>query len=82
MLSYSLRNCLILTGNLRLQEMMGKMADERGAKLYATDDRLVFGKQEKLMQTQSHKIMLHKSLNTSCTKYGRSEYSVSADTVV
>lgn len=25
--------------NLRLQEMMGKMAAERGAKLYATDDR-------------------------------------------
>ncbi|MED6245525.1 hypothetical protein ATANTOWER_004347 [Ataeniobius toweri] len=27
------------TGNLRLQEMMGVMCKERGAKLYATDER-------------------------------------------
>jgi len=26
-------------GNIRLQEMMGQMADERGARLFATDDR-------------------------------------------
>ena len=28
-----------LTGNLRLQEMMGIMAEERGGKIFATDDR-------------------------------------------
>lgn len=27
------------TGNLRLQEMMGVMCKERGAKLFATDER-------------------------------------------
>ena len=29
----------MLVGNERLQEMMGIMARERGAKLYATDER-------------------------------------------
>jgi N6-L-threonylcarbamoyladenine synthase len=28
-----------VTGNLRLQEMMGIMAEERGGKVFATDDR-------------------------------------------
>jgi len=28
-----------VSGNERLQEMMGIMAGERGAKLYATDER-------------------------------------------
>lgn len=27
------------TGNLRLQEMMGIMAEERGGKVFATDER-------------------------------------------
>lgn len=30
-----------LAGNKRLQEMMGVMAEERGATLFATDERLV-----------------------------------------
>ena len=29
----------LFTGNMRLQEMMGKMVEERGAKLFATDER-------------------------------------------
>jgi len=30
-----------MTGNLRLQEMMGIMAEERGGKVFATDERWV-----------------------------------------
>lgn len=30
---------MLIVGNLRLQEMMGIMAEERGAKLFATDMR-------------------------------------------
>ena len=30
-----------VTGNLRLQEMMGIMAEERGGKVFATDERYV-----------------------------------------
>ena len=29
----------VVTGNLRLQEMMGIMAEERGGKVFATDER-------------------------------------------
>ena len=48
LISYTLStiNCLIIntlsfvfSGNKRLQEMMGIMAGERGATLYATDER-------------------------------------------
>lgn len=31
--------CFLSAGNLRLQEMMGVMCEERGAKLFATDER-------------------------------------------
>lgn len=31
--------CCCSTGNLRLQEMMGVMCKERGARLFATDER-------------------------------------------
>jgi len=33
---------IFFLGNLRLQEMMQSMVEQRGGKLFATDDRLVF----------------------------------------
>lgn len=36
---YTCQKLKAVTGNLRLQEMMGIMAEERGGKVFATDER-------------------------------------------